>query len=413
MFSTFDTLFNYLALYLTMVNIKSASGEMLVSWTGFAILLALFVVSIAVYRRYFFNLSDIPGPFWASVTRLWHVWIILEGKQNVRLKALHREHGPFVRIAPNEVSVCHPDGPTLLLRANLHKGDWYRVTAVPDYRFQNPMSTTNPMEKKTLSKHFTPGYALSQILKRESDINKNIESLLVWVEKYAEGRVPMDLDRFITYTTFDNIGCALFSEPFGFIKAGRDLDGTLRNNVALSRFAAVAGFFIGPLRILINPLNSWLLLLPMGHLYKTTSIAIKKHLSNPKARNDMVTHWLSAQQKSSKLTLRHIEAQANVNVGAGAEPVSSKDIWGDNADEWDPERWLMGDAGKLDKNWIVFSAGYMTCPGRHFAWMQICKVAATLLRNYDISQVDPDNKWRYEANFTALTYSWPVWVEKR
>ncbi|KAI3571023.1 cytochrome P450 [Fusarium oxysporum f. sp. albedinis] len=305
-----------------MIQINSVNSEVLVSWPGFITELALLAFAIAVHRRYFSNLSDIPGPFWASVTRLWHVWIILEGKQNVRLKALHRKHGQFVRIAPNEVSVCHPDGSTLLLRANLHKGDWYSVTAVPDYRFQNPMSTTNPKMKKALSKHFAPGYALSQVLKREPDVDENIEHLLRWVEKYAEDRMPMDLDRFITYTTFDNIGSALFSEPFGFIRAGRDIDGTLRNNVALSRFAAVAGFFIGPLRILINPLNSWLLLLPMGRLYRTTSVAIKKRLNNPEAHNDMVAHWLGAQQKSGELSLRKIEAQANVNVGAGAEPVS-------------------------------------------------------------------------------------------
>lgn len=104
-----------------MIQINSVNSEVLVSWPGFIIELALLVFAIAVHRRYFSNLSDIPGPFWASVTRLWHVWIILEGKQNVRLKALHRKHGQFVRIAPNEVSVCHPDGSTLLLRANLHK----------------------------------------------------------------------------------------------------------------------------------------------------------------------------------------------------------------------------------------------------------------------------------------------------
>jgi hypothetical protein len=81
------------------------------------------------------------------------------------------------------------------------------------------MSTTNPKIKKALSKHFTAGYALSQVLKREPDVDENIEHLLRWVEKYAEDRMPMDLDRFITYTTFDNIGSALFSEPFGFIRA--------------------------------------------------------------------------------------------------------------------------------------------------------------------------------------------------
>jgi hypothetical protein len=34
---------------------------------------------------------------------------------------------------------------------------------------------------------------------------------------------------------------------------------------------------------------------------------------------------------------------------------SSKDIWGDDADQWNPERWLSGDTKKLDRNWIVVS----------------------------------------------------------
>lgn len=99
------------------------------------------------------------------------------------------------------------------------QGDWYRVTAVPDGRFQNPMSTTDPAQKKALSKHFAPGYALSQILKWEPCIDENIEHLLRWIDTYAESRMPMDLDRFVTYTTFDNIGSVFFSQPFGFIKA--------------------------------------------------------------------------------------------------------------------------------------------------------------------------------------------------
>jgi len=55
----------------------------------------------------------------------------------------------------------------------------------------------------------------------------------------------------------------------------------------------------------------------------------------------------------------------------------------------------------------------MMCPGRHFARMQILKIAATMVRDYDIRQVDPRNVWDYQANFTALTHSWPVYVEKR
>lgn len=80
------------------------------------------------------------------------------------------------------------------------------------------MSTTEPKKKKALSKHFAPSYSLSQVLKSEPEIDKNIKHLLCWMDVYAKYQKPMNLDEFITYTTFDNIGSVFFSEPFGFTK---------------------------------------------------------------------------------------------------------------------------------------------------------------------------------------------------
>lgn len=49
--------------------------------------------TLCVYRRYFSPISDIPGPFAASFTRLWHIKRILNGKQNLDLISLHDKHG--------------------------------------------------------------------------------------------------------------------------------------------------------------------------------------------------------------------------------------------------------------------------------------------------------------------------------
>lgn len=63
----------------------------------------------------------------------------------------------------------------------------------------------------------------------------------------------------------------------------------------------------------------------MGHLFQTTSAAISKRLNDPEAQSDVLAHWLQDHEMSpEQLSLRQIEAQTNVNVGAGAEPVSSK-----------------------------------------------------------------------------------------
>lgn len=79
------------------------------------------ILTTAVWRRFCSPLKHIPGPFWASITRLWHVKIITDGKQNERLKSEHEKYGNFVRLAPDEISVTHPDAVKKLLLQPLHK----------------------------------------------------------------------------------------------------------------------------------------------------------------------------------------------------------------------------------------------------------------------------------------------------
>lgn len=86
---------------------------------GVAAIVAL--LSIVVYRRYFSPLSDIPGPFWASFSRLWHLRITIQGNQNEQLTEAHEKYGHFVRLANNEISVSHPDSIRRVLLTPLEK----------------------------------------------------------------------------------------------------------------------------------------------------------------------------------------------------------------------------------------------------------------------------------------------------
>ncbi|KAK0747383.1 hypothetical protein B0T21DRAFT_417848, partial [Apiosordaria backusii] len=107
-------------------------------------------------------ISDIPGPFTASFTRIWHILRILNGDQKLELIRLHDKHGHFVRIAPNEVSLSHPDAiKKVLASPYLHKAPWYKVIAFPDSRFQNPMPATEPAVKNELSRAASPRHTPS------------------------------------------------------------------------------------------------------------------------------------------------------------------------------------------------------------------------------------------------------------
>lgn len=99
----------------------SIATNILNSPLGFAIPAFALLISIVVYRRFFSALSDVPGPFWASFSRLWHIKITLQHNQGEQITQAHEKYGHFVRLANNEVSVSHPDAIRKVLLAPLEK----------------------------------------------------------------------------------------------------------------------------------------------------------------------------------------------------------------------------------------------------------------------------------------------------
>ncbi|KAI1079336.1 cytochrome P450 [Whalleya microplaca] len=483
------------------------------SWPLIATQISLLLISLILWRRYCSPLSNIPGPVLASFTRLWHFHRIFVGDQNLQLIRLHDEHGHFVRIAHDEVSVSHPDGIKKLFLSPVPKGPWYAGLSGSDYRFVAPFNITNPKAKVELSKAFSPGYTLTNVLQLEGVMNTTIERLLGWIDKYAKTRQPMHLDRFLHYTAFDIVGEVLFSTDFGFIREGKDVDNAIAKSVSLSFFAATSGFYGIWRHAVSNPFMTWLGILPMHHAFMKGVKAIDERRKNPDGRIDIIAHWFKALETNpDRVTMRNIYAQAGTNVGAGVDTVActlitfmyymlrhptalsrvrdeiqaaekeglcrtnivtyadaqrllylqvcikealriftpvtmglpraapaggitigdrtfpegtilsisqwvvhlSTELWGPDAREFNPDRWLRNDAAVLEKKYFIpFGAGFESCPGHHVAKMELSKIIATIVRDYDFRQVDQDQEWQWKAYFTAVPHSWPVNVDKR
>jgi hypothetical protein len=75
----------------------------------FPLVLAAYVLLVTAYARLVRLLKHIPGPFWASVTRLWMIHHVFRGDMDVVQRALHQKYGPLVRISPNEVACADPE----------------------------------------------------------------------------------------------------------------------------------------------------------------------------------------------------------------------------------------------------------------------------------------------------------------
>ncbi|GAA5833517.1 hypothetical protein JCM9279_001548 [Rhodotorula babjevae] len=69
-----------------------------------------------------------------------------------------------------------------------------------------------------------------------------------------------------------------------------------------------------------------------------------------------------------------------------------KNVWGDDADEYRPERWLVSEekSRELEKALNIFSYGPRSCVGRNVAMMELFCFISTLNYRYDFVLAEPD-----------------------
>lgn len=113
------------------------------AWLYSIVLLGL-LLSFTLRQRVFHPLASVPGPFWASLSRLWltkHSW---DGDMNTTMIELHSRHGALVRTGPNEVSVADLAAIKTIYGAGtkFRKSNWYSVWQVclsAIHRIRSPM----------------------------------------------------------------------------------------------------------------------------------------------------------------------------------------------------------------------------------------------------------------------------------
>ncbi|ERS98334.1 hypothetical protein HMPREF1624_05118 [Sporothrix schenckii ATCC 58251] len=89
-------------------------------------------------------------------------------------------------------------------------------------------------------------------------------------------------------------------------------------------------------------------------------------------------------------------------------------VWGDDADQFRPERMLDENFAKLPKNaWKPFGTGLRACIGRAFAWQEALLVTALLLQNFTISLADPNYQMQVQQTLTIKPKNTYVHVKLR
>lgn len=100
-------------------------------WTKTALLLGpliLLAYHFYVYPALISPLSKIPNAHWSvPITPLWILHKRFKKRENGALEDAHKRLGPFVRTAPNELSVDSLDGVRTIYQGGFEKADWYEI----------------------------------------------------------------------------------------------------------------------------------------------------------------------------------------------------------------------------------------------------------------------------------------------
>ncbi|KAL4911174.1 hypothetical protein BDW74DRAFT_172638 [Aspergillus multicolor] len=247
------------------IPIFSSVGRVL---TGFCtVLLSLIGVLLLqvlyqiIYYRFFHELRHFPGPFWASVTRLWTTWHFLRGTQlEAEWKAV-KKYGPIVRLTPTMLLLADAAAiPTVYHRRDT-KGRFYIPSLV-----KTPFGIVlrHPGEHSAHRRLVSGPYAMTNILRMEPLSNKHIEEFITKLDTtFATPHKNLDFTDWGVYLFSDTISDLAYRSSLGMVKAGKDV-GKIMQHVSVGTFAFVVLGSIYPLVewITSSPLRRFIVLRP-------------------------------------------------------------------------------------------------------------------------------------------------------
>lgn len=90
-----------------------------------------------------------------------------------------------------------------------------------------------------------------------------------------------------------------------------------------------------------------------------------------------------------------------------------EDVWGDDAEEYRPERWLELDQTVLQKSFNPFSFGPRACVGRNLASMELLVIIASFVRKYDVILEYPRDPLETREGFLRKPLGCAVGLKQR
>ncbi|CAI7666743.1 unnamed protein product [Penicillium bialowiezense] len=93
-----------------------------------------------------------------------------------------------------------------------------------------------------------------------------------------------------------------------------------------------------------------------------------------------------------------------------------KEVFGADAAEWNPDRWLDPDMEKvtrMDNSLLTFGSGSRTCIGKNISYLEIYKLIPTIFARYEIELWDPKREWEIANSWLVVQSDFFIRLKQR
>ena len=209
-----------LSSFLSKITVTSVSVCLL-------LFLSVCVLYQIIYYRFFHPLSKFPGPFWASVTRLWGAYHSIAADEVAVYRDLSAKYGTVVRVSPSLLLVNDPARLSEIYHRQANKSRHYITGS-----FGLVESVFNMQDWRTHAYHrklIAGPYSFTNIKKMEPLIDARISH---WIERldvlFAATGKEFDFAPWAVFMAYDIISEVAFGAPFGFVESGTDVGGLIQ-----------------------------------------------------------------------------------------------------------------------------------------------------------------------------------------
>jgi cytochrome P450 len=180
-----------------------------------------YLVATAVYNVFFHPLRKYPGPkLWAMSRLPWSVNYMTGRFHKIALE-LHKKYGDVVRIAPNELSLVHPDAWREVMG--------HRKAGEPEYgkaksafmRIPDSVINAGRDSHAQMRRLVAHAFSAQSMLAQEPIIKGYVDKLVNKIRNEADTGRPVNMELWFNYATFDIMGDLAFGESFGCLDSGR------------------------------------------------------------------------------------------------------------------------------------------------------------------------------------------------